>query len=370
MSVKEDRRKRTVRRTKKTAAIGKRDLAKLPGATPAKLPTKFTPQLAVLADKVPAGDDWLHEMKFDGYRLLAFVDHGKVRLVTRNGNDWTDRFRAIEQALESLPADTAILDGEVVSLNKEGLSDFQELQNLLKRGNEKSLVYYIFDAPYLGGYDLTQTPLVARKEALAKLVLRASPKNDGLLRYSDHIRGEGESVLASACQHTMEGIVSKRADSTYQQYRSPSWLKIKCLKRQEFVIGGFTKPSGSRVGFGSLLVGYYESNRLVYAGRVGTGFTHDTLRQLTAELKRRRTDTSPFDRPPTGAIVRGVTWVRPELVGEVEFTEWTEDGLLRHPSFQGLREDKPPQQIIREKPKVVSKRRRRLAKAGSIRKRR
>lgn len=328
----------------------KREVAKLPGAKRARMPAKFKPQLAVLADEVPAGDDWLHEMKFDGYRLLAFLDHGKVRLITRNDNDWTKRFETIQKALESLPIESGILDGEVVSLNDEGLSDFQELQNLLKRGNEKSLVYYVFDVPYFAGYSLTGTPLLERKELLASLLLAGTPKNDGVLRYSDHIRGQGQSVLASACRYAMEGVVSKRADSAYQQFRSPSWLKIKCLKRQEFVIGGYTKPSGSRVGFGALLLGYHDDGKLVYAGRVGTGFTNDTLRQLAAELKQRRSDSPPFADPPTGAEARGVTWVRPELVGEVEFTEWTEDGLLRHPSFQGLREDKPAEQITREEP--------------------
>jgi bifunctional non-homologous end joining protein LigD len=368
MKVKAKRRQRTSRGPSKAAPLSKRGLATVPGAKRAKLPLNFTAQLAVLAAEVPTGDDWLHEMKFDGYRLLSFLDRGKVRLITRNGNDWTRRFETIAAALKALPVDSAILDGEIVSLNAEGLSDFQELQNLLKRGNEKSLVYFMFDAPYLNGFDLTQAPLIARKEALAKLLLGHSPKNDGLLRYSDHVQGEGKTVLGSACRHHMEGIVSKRADSTYQQFRSPTWLKVKCLKRQEFVIAGFTKPSGSRVGFGSLLVGYYDGDRLVYAGRVGTGFTNDTLRQLTAELKRRRTETSPFDRPPTGAVVRGVTWVRPELVGEVEFTEWTEDGLLRHPSFQGLREDKPPEEIVREQPKMLSKRRARPAKNVKTRK--
>lgn len=335
--------------------IGNRDLAKLPGAKRASLPRKFKPQLAVLAAEVPTGDDWLHEMKFDGYRLLAFVDHGTVRLITRNGNDWTHRFGTIRKELESLPVETAILDGEIVSLNKDGLSDFQELQNLLKRGNANSLVYYVFDGPYLNGFNLQSTPLVERKQFLARLLLSGTPNNDGVLRYSDHIQGSGESVLTSACRHAMEGVVSKRADSPYEQRRSPTWLKVKCLKRQEFVIGGFTKPSGARVGFGALLLGYYEGDRLMYAGRVGTGFTNDTLRQLKAELKQRRADSPAFANPPTGAEARGVTWVRPELVGEVEFTEWTDEGLLRHPSFQGLREDKRPRQIYREEPMTMPK---------------
>lgn len=340
-------------------------LKNLPGVKRGRIPIRFRPQLATLSDEVPAGNDWLHETKFDGYRLLAFLDGENVRLVTRNGNDWTSRFQTIADALRATAVERAILDGEVVSLAKNGLSSFQELQNVLRRGNERSLVYYVFDAPYMAGYDLRGTPLLDRKQVLASLLLAANPNNEGAVRYSDHIRGNGQKVLASACRHGMEGIVSKRANSVYQQSRSQGWLKIKCLKRQEFVIGGYTKPSGSRIGFGALLVGYYQAKRLIFAGRVGTGFTSTILRQLTSALRKLRIESAPFANPPTGAEARGVTWVRPELVGEVAFTEWTNDGLLRHPSFQGLREDKPPRQIIREDPKNRAKqepdaRRRRL----------
>jgi bifunctional non-homologous end joining protein LigD len=222
----------------------------------------------------------------------------------------------------------------------------------MRRGDDDPIVDYLFDLPHCQGYDLMQTPLIERKELLARIVRSAYPNNDEAIRYSDQMEGQGPSVLAHACRLAMEGVVSKRKDSGYIQARSPAWLKIKCLKRQEFVIGGYTQPTGSRVGFGALLLGYYDEKRLAYCGRVGTGFTNDTLRQLKAELSRRRTDLPPFDNPPTGADRRGVTWVLPELVGEVEFTEWTHEGLLRHPSFQGLREDKAPQQVVREKPGV------------------
>ncbi|MEX0611611.1 MAG: non-homologous end-joining DNA ligase, partial [Pirellulales bacterium] len=252
------------------APIDAKYLANVPGARRAPLPAKFQPQLATLASQVPQGDDWLHELKLDGYRFLAFFDKGNVRLVTRRGNDWTARFRSVADALEELPIETAILDGEVVSIDDQGLSNFQQLQNLMKRGNVESLVYYVFDVPYLQGYDLTQAPLIQRKQVLARLLLSANPDNEGTIRYSDHIQGQGELVLQHACRSGMEGIVSKRADSTYQQYRSSSWLKVKCLKRQEFVIGGYTKPEGSRVGFGSLLLGYYDNGDFKYAGRVGT----------------------------------------------------------------------------------------------------
>lgn len=335
----------------KRTPITARELAKVPGAKKTAFPKKFAPQLATLASQVPTGEGWLHELKFDGYRALALIQIGKVRLVSRNDNDWTTRFRPIADAVKKLKLKDAILDGEVVSLNKQGVSDFQQLQNSLKSGDESSLVYYLFDVPYLHGYNLTQTPLVDRKEVLARLVLSANPANDGPIRYSDHILGHGDSVLQQARRSAMEGIIAKRADSTYQQSRSPNWLKIKCLKQQEFVIGGFSKPEGSRIGFGALLLGYYDNGDFLFAGRVGTGFTNQSLRQLTAELKKRKIDASPFKSRMTGAERRGVTWVKPELVAQVEFTEWTSDGRLRHPSFQGLREDKPAEEVTREMPK-------------------
>jgi bifunctional non-homologous end joining protein LigD len=344
--------------TKKAAArksnspLNDKDLANLPGARRGKQPVEFRPQLATLASGVPGGDGWLHELKFDGYRALAFIENGKVRLISRNGNDWTDRFQAVADALAQLPIKNAILDGEVVSLDEGGLSNFQQLQNQLQRGDDDSLVIYLFDLPHCEGYDLTQTPLVERKEVLARLVLSANPKNEGTLRYSDHIQGQGETVLQHACRSAMEGVVCKRADSTYQGARSSSWVKVKCLKEQEFVIAGYTKPEGSRLGFGALLLGYYnEKGELVYAGKVGTGFTTQSLRELAAELKKRRTDSSPYAAPPKGIRRRGIMWVKPELVAQVQFGEWTSDGRLRQPSFQGLRDDKPPSKISREMPK-------------------
>jgi bifunctional non-homologous end joining protein LigD len=337
------------------ASMTAAQIAKLSGARPKPFPSDFKPQLATLASRVPDGDNWFHELKFDGYRILSFIQNGSVKLLTRRGNDWTDRFGTVAAAVSSLPIRSAILDGEVVSLDQHGVSNFQQLQNLMKRGNKDALVYYVFDVPYLEGYDLTETPLVERKEALARVLLSAHPNNDGTVRYSDHIQGSGETVLQQACRSAMEGIVAKRADSSYHQYRSPDWLKVKCLKQQEFVIGGYTKPEGSRVGFGALLVGYYDKDDLIYAGRVGTGFTTQSLRELTAELKKRKTEKSYFKNPPTGFRRRGVTWVKPELVAEIEFTEWTSDGRLRHPSFQGLREDKAAKEVVREMPKTPAK---------------
>lgn len=325
-----------------------KQLANVKGAQKGSIPTSFKPQLATLSSSVPQGDDWLHELKFDGYRLLAFIDNGEVRLVTRNGNDWTDRFRTIATDLQNLPLMQGLLDGEIVSINKAGISDFQQLQNQMKRGRDEDLVYYLFDAPYLEGYNLARTRLDKRKALLARLVLAVNPSNDGPIRYSDHIRGQGPDVFEHACRFAMEGVVSKQAKSTYHQARTKSWLKTKCIKRQEFVIGGYTKPGGSRVGFGALVLGYYQDGQFIYAGRVGTGFNHESLRRIKAELTKRKTDSSPFTKPPQGSQARGVQWVKPELVGEVEFTEWTSEGLLRHPSFQGLREDKTAENIVRE----------------------
>jgi bifunctional non-homologous end joining protein LigD len=337
---------------RKQLPLTARELAKVLGARKARMPAHFKPQLATLVTSVPEGENWLHELKFDGYRALAIIRDGKVRLVSRNDNDWTARFQPVADAVARLPITNAILDGEVVSLNEQGVSSFQRLQNVLKRGDAESLVYYAFDLPYLEGYNLTETPLVDRKEVLARLLLSANPGNDGTLRYSDHIVGHGEEVLQHACRSAMEGIIAKRADSTYQQSRSPSWLKVKCLKEQEFVIGGFSKPEGARVGFGALLLGYYNKDGdLQYAGRVGTGFNTQLLKQLSKELKTLKVDSSPFVMQMTGAERRGVTWVKPKLVGQVEFTEWTDDDRLRHPSFKGLREDKRGEEVMRERPK-------------------
>jgi bifunctional non-homologous end joining protein LigD len=297
---------------------------------------------------VPPGNGWLHELKFDGYRILAHIKNDRVRLISRNGKDWTRRFPSIAAAVAELPLQQAILDGEVVSLNDQGVSSFQRLQNALKRQDDESLVYYVFDLPHAGGFNLTATPLIERKRAVEQILLAHHRHNDGVVRYSDHVEGQGDALLKQACRAAMEGIVSKRANAPYEQTRSASWLKVKCSKRQEFIITGFTKPGGSRVGFGALLLGYIKDGELVYAGRVGTGFTDDTLRDLTKQLKSRRIAKSPFAMPLNGAQKRGVTWVKPELIGEIEFTEWTDEGLLRHPTFQGLREDKAPRQIIRE----------------------
>lgn len=345
---------RKARRAKSTKGAGEPDPSQISGARKARLPAKMSPQLATLVPTVPEGDDWLHELKFDGYRLLAFIDDGKVKLITRRGQNWTSKFRKIAQAMAELPVKQAILDGEVVVQNPDGTTDFQALQNVLDGTRDDDLLYYSFDLPYCNGYDLTHAPLSERKEVLRQIV---SAQDDAApIRFSDHIQGEGREVFANACRFALEGIISKRADSHYVQRRTATWTKSKCLHRQEFVIGGFTDPSGARTGFGALLVGYFDKDaKLVYCGRVGTGFNEKTLSSLHARLRRKESDEPAFSNPPQGREARGVHWVEPELVAEVEFGSWTRSHVLRHPSFQGLRLDKKAKEVTLEKPQPVSK---------------
>lgn len=325
-------------------------------ARPARsvLPRNVTPQLAVLADRPPEGDDWLHEIKFDGYRILAFVEKGTVSLVTRNGHDWTRKFPSVAKALEKLRIDSAVVDGELVVLNEKGASDFHALQALLKGKEKREPAYYAFDLLFRDGQDLTHAPLVERKAALKKLLAgkQLSPR----VVYSDHFRTSGEDVLDKACGLSLEGIISKRADAPYVSRRHPSWLKSKCDRRQEFVIIGYTSPRGSRKGFGALLLGYHDDRgRLVYAGRVGTGFDDRLLGDLFAKLKKLETKTAPTDVDPPARERRSAHWVKPTLVGEVRFTGWTRDGMLRHPAFIALRSDKRASEIIREEPVKLGK---------------
>jgi bifunctional non-homologous end joining protein LigD len=328
------------------------DLAAVPKARQSPQPEMQYPQLAKLVKTPPPGDNWLHEIKFDGYRLLAVIKGADIRLFTRHGKDWTAKFKSIRDALAALPVEQAILDGEVVVLDKKGISHFQALQNYLE-GGAAQVIYYAFDLPHCNGYDLTRTPLLKRKEVLRRL-LEAGGDPASLVRFGDHLQGRGQAFYDSACEHGLEGVVAKRADSPYEPRRTSTWLKIKCLLRQEFVIGGYTDPSGSRPGFGALALGYYEKGRLIYCGRVGTGFTEKLLQQILKELKARPQVKTPFDVPPTGREARGVHWVKPEMVAEVAFSGWTDEGLLRHPSFQGLRWDKDPAEVQREEPEPTA----------------
>lgn len=323
------------------------DPSQLTNARKSPQPEVMKPQLAALADETPVGDSWVHEIKLDGYRILAVIKKGHVTLLSRNAKDWTGKFPMVAEALRGLPVQQAVLDGEIVVLRPDGTSDFQALQDYLHEGRPGKLVYYLFDFPHCNGYDLTLTPLLERKHLLQSLIARMPPTRE-IIRFSDHIKGSGKEVYLQACRLGVEGTVSKDMSGIYEQKRSRSWLKTKCLQRQELVVGGWTEPSGSRTGFGALLLGYYDGDDLVYAGRVGTGFKTGTLRRLSTMLRKSERKDPFFRNPPSGADARGVHWVRPELIAEVEFREWTKENILRQASFKGLREDKSPKEIVRE----------------------
>jgi bifunctional non-homologous end joining protein LigD len=318
------------------------------GARSAKLPTTFQPQLATLIKEAPAGDDWFHEIKFDGYRMLCRIDGTKVQFFSRNQQDWTAKLPRLVTAAKKLGVDKALLDGEVVVLHKDGTTNFQSLQNAFSEGRSDQLLYYVFDLLYLNGKDLTQVTLEDRKRLLEQLLTGAIGQDS--LRYSEHVVGEGDKFLKEACRLGLEGIVSKRRDQPYRSGRTLDWLKIKCLKREEFVIGGFTEPSGARSDFGALLVGYHDKQgKLVYAGKVGTGYNQRTLRDLSRRMRPLEQQTSPFRNLTvrTGPA-KTAHWIAPELVAKIQFSNWTDDDKLRHPSFQGLREDKPAVEVVRE----------------------
>ncbi len=335
------------RRTASSKTVRRVDADALPGARRATLPAFVAPQLATLVSAPPDGDEWLHEMKFDGYRVLCRIERGSVRLLSRNGKDWTGRLPAVARAAARLGTRAAMLDGEVAVLLPNGVTSFNALQNALGGKNGGELVYFVFDLLHLDGNDLSGTPLEDRKDALRALLDGGSA--GPTLRYSDHVVGNGEAFLRHACRMSLEGVVSKRRDAPYVSGRSRAWLKAKCIQEQEFVIGGFTEPEGKRSGIGALLLGVHdEDGTLVYVGKVGTGFSSQAAVELRRRLDALAQPTSPFARRPAGSS--RAHWARPELVGEVEFTEWTPDGRLRHPSWKGLREDKPAREIVRERP--------------------
>jgi bifunctional non-homologous end joining protein LigD len=323
--------------------------AAIPGARKAAMPSAIEPQLATLVDAVPRGEEWIHEIKYDGYRALCEIRDGEARLITRHGKDWTDRFSPVAREAAKLPVRQAILDGEVVVLEADGTTSFQTLQNALAEGRQDDLVYFAFDLVYLDGYDLRGAPLLERKEALLGLLAGGGKT----IRPGDHIEGDGEGFYRQACSFALEGIVSKRADLPYHGGRNKDWLKVKCLKRQEFAIVGFTDPEKSRVGFGALLLAVNDDKgELVFAGKVGTGFNGRALRELRARMDKLEVPKPAFKNAPRGTEARRSHWLKPKLVGEVAFTEWTREGILRHPTFQGLREDKSPEEIVRENPQT------------------
>lgn len=316
-------------------AVGK------PARRPSKLPasSRLSPQLATLVSEVPRGPGWLFEVKYDGYRALAFKNGEAVRIVTRGGQDWTDRYTAIADALSRIRVDTAVIDGEIAYVLPDGRTTFQKLPKA--RPDDPHLVFHAFDLLFADGADLRDEPLTERKAILRTVLAGEKPP----LRFADHQEGSGEAFFAEACKLGLEGIIGKRADAPYTEKRTKDWVKLKCQNRQEMVIVGFTPPKGSRKGLGALLLGVHEGKRLEYAGKVGTGFSQSTLAELHGRLAPLAVDAPAVVNAPR---MRDVTWVEPKLVAEVRFTEWTDGGALRHPSFEGLREDKPASRVKRE----------------------
>lgn len=321
-----------------------RDLDQISSAgKPGTVPDTTPMQLAQLASKPPEGDGWIREPKLDGYRLRAVVSGGKARLLTRSGQDWTDRFGHIATASAALEVSSAILDGEVVAYGRGGVPDFSALQSTLAGHGEATPVYMVFDLLELDGQDLRGMNLAERKRLLANLLAGAPYP----LRYVDHLESAGERFHAASCELGLEGSVSKRGDKPYRPGRTPDWQKVKCLHRQEFVVGGFTEPGGTRQGFGALLLGLNTADGLSFAGRVGTGFSGRDIEHIGKLLSPLARKTSPFAEPVSVPGKR-VHWVQPELVVEVRFQEWTPEGRVRHPSFMGLREDKPATHVTAE----------------------
>ncbi len=310
-----------------------------------KLPDFILPQLATLSDATPTGDEWVHEIKFDGYRTMARIAGGKVTMLNRRGLDWSNKYKTIAKELSKLNVKNAILDGEIVAIDKDKRSNFLTLQQALKAQDSRALQYYVFDLLFLNDEDFTAQPLIKRKEKLKEIFKQKKLHN---IFYSQHFLLHGEKFFKKLCHLNFEGVISKLASKPYFQGRNKFWLKSKCHKRQEFVIGGFMHHLKGQAGIGSLVIGYYDNaDRLICAGRVGTGFSHDESLDLQQQLEKIKQEKSSFFEI-SKLQKKDVTFVKPKLVCEVEFSQWTHNGSLRHSSFQGLRMDKLPKQIHRE----------------------
>jgi len=336
---------------KRSAKAAPPDASLPAGAVAASLPQEFAPELATLVDGAPPDpENWVFEVKFDGYRMLTRIEDGAVRLITRNNNDWTAKLAPLQQEIEGMGLPDGWYDGEIVVHDANGRPNFGLLQLAFDGSGKADILYFLFDAPYLGGYDLRDVALVDRRALLEAALVQAKPSDK--LRFSAEFGNDPEGLVAAACKIGLEGVIGKRRDSRYVSRRSPEWIKLKCGQRQEFVIGGYTDPKGARSGVGALLLGTYDKDGVLrYAGNVGSGFNAASLREVTAKLKALDTDKSPF--PPRSVAGRKHHWVKPELIAEVSFSEWTSAGAVRHPVFQGLRSDKPAQGITREVAKPI-----------------
>jgi bifunctional non-homologous end joining protein LigD len=322
-------------------------------------PMRFIPAMkATLRTEPPTKGSWHYELKYDGYRVLALKDGKSVQLFSLNAKDFGRRFPQIAEAVAALPVEQAAFDGEIVALDEEGRSSFGLLQALEMGGKRPPLACYLFDLLHLDGEDLTQRPLHERRTMLAKIMRHTEEP----LRYSSEIVGSPQKLLEEVCKRNLEGVIAKEADSVYEPgVRSRSWIKLKCVAEQEVVIGGYTPPEGERKHFGALLVGYFEKGKLKFAGKVGTGFSFSVLKSLYRRMQTLRQSDCPFANLPekdAGRWAQNITpgemkrcrWIRPEIVCQVRFGEWTRDGKMRHPVFVGVREDKAAREVVRERP--------------------
>ena len=345
----------TKKQTSKKSATGKKKVPALKSllgksfslVQKSTMPTGIKPMLATLADDAFDDENWLYEIKWDGYRALANVQEGKVKLVSRNNKPFTERYTPVTDSLAALPFN-AVLDGEIIAVNEKGMAEFQLMQNW-QSAPDTPLQFYIFDIIWLNGYDLTSLPLIERKNLLEEIL----PKDDDVIKYSSHIMESGKAFFEAAMEQGLEGIMAKRSNSRYTiGNRSADWLKIKVNQRQEVVIAGYTEPRNTRKHFGALILGIYDGDDLVYVGHTGSGFNEKKLDEIYGKLKKLETKKVPFKTKPKTNMP--VTWVKPELVCEIKFTEWTKDRIARHPIFMGLRDDKKPKEVVFEKAKTIS----------------